>query len=134
MKNLKILLIEDDNIEILKFERILDSLPQKHKYLNTTNGEQALKLLQNEQESPNLILLDLNMPKMNGLEFLEILKKDNHFHHIPVVILTTSNNKKDIIESYRKGIAGYIMKPLKYEDYKKQLKTIVDYWSINQHI
>lgn len=132
MRDLKILLIEDDQIETLKFERILSSLSQKHQQQSVTNGEKALEFLKNATELPHLILLDLNMPKMNGLEFLKILKDNNRLHHIPVVVLTTSNNEKDILESYLIGIAGYVMKPLKYEDYKTQLKTIIDYWSINQ--
>ena len=105
MKDLNILFIEDDQIETLKFERILSTLSRKHKYQSVTNGEQALTILNNAQELPNLILLDLNMPKMNGLEFLQILKNNTSLHHIPVVILTTSNNEKDILESYRIGIA-----------------------------
>ncbi|GGI56179.1 response regulator [Winogradskyella haliclonae] len=132
MNNLNILLIEDDQIEILKFERILSTISKNHKQHNETNGEAALQYLKTTKNFPDLILLDLNMPKMNGLEFLKILKSDDGFHHIPVVVLTTSNNKEDIKEAYRIGIAGYVMKPLKYEAYTSQLKTIIEYWSINQ--
>lgn len=132
MRDLKILLIEDDQIETLKFERILNTFSQKHEQQNASNGEMAIELLNNQKELPNIIFLDLNMPKMNGLEFLNILKNDERLYHIPVVVLTTSNNYNDIIESYREGIAGYIMKPLKYDAYKSQLKIIIDYWSINQ--
>ena len=134
MKKLRILLIEDDEIEILKFERILSTFTQQHQQITARNGEQALTLLENESDLADLILLDLNMPKMNGLEFLTILKGNKSLHHIPVVILTTSNNQKDVIESYRIGIAGYIMKPLKYEDYQSHIKILIDYWSINQSI
>jgi len=134
MNNLNILLIEDDQIEILKFERILSTISKNHKQHNETNGAAALQYLKTTKNFPDLILLDLNMPKMNGLEFLKILKSDNDFHYIPVVVLTTSNNKEDIKEAYRIGIAGYVMKPLKYQAYTSQLKTIIEYWSINQLI
>ena len=129
---LNILFIEDDQIETLKFERILNVLSRKHKYHNSSNGEQALTYLKTIKEQPSLILLDLNMPKMNGLEFLKVLKEDEQLHHIPVVVLTTSNNEADIKEAYRIGIAGYVTKPLKYEAYKAQLQIILDYWTINQ--
>lgn len=132
MNTLNILLIEDDQIEVLKFERIVNTFSQKHKLQKAINGEQALEILKSVSELPNLILLDLNMPKMNGLEFLQILKKDDQLYHIPVIILSTSNNEKDIKEAYHIGVAGYLMKPLKYEAYKTQLKTIIDYWSMNQ--
>ncbi len=132
MKDLAILLIEDDAIEAVKFKRILTTFPGKHSVSEAKNGEQALKLLEPGTFFPDLILLDLNMPKMNGLEFLKILKEDEKLRYIPVVILTTSNNQEDVKESYKTGIAGYIMKPLKYEDYKTQIKTIIDYWSSNE--
>jgi CheY-like chemotaxis protein len=126
-----ILLIEDDQIEIMKFKRIVSELSE-HDFYTLPNGEKALEYLNETQTLPELILLDLNMPKMNGLEFLELLKKDQQFFHIPVVILTTSDNNADILASYRSGIAGYVTKPLKYEDYKTRLHRIIDYWAINQ--
>ena len=81
-----------------------------------------------------MILLDLNMPDTNGIEFLSILKENPDLKHIPVVILTTSDSNKDIIECYKLGIAGYILKPLKYEDYEKKIQTIINYWSLNEFL
>jgi len=127
---LTILLVEDDEIENLKFERAFKRLGYNHKVINARNGEEALSLC--ELEQPNLILLDLNMPKMNGLEFLSLLKSDENLRHIPAIILTTSNNHNDINNAYKIGVAGYVIKPLRYEAYVTQIKFIIDYWSINE--
>ena len=74
------------------------------------------------------------MPKMNGLEFLKILKSNPDLRYTPVVILSTSNNHNDLKESYEAGIAGYIVKPLKYEDYEHKIKCLIEYWSVNELI
>ncbi|WP_378178703.1 response regulator [Aquimarina sp. SS2-1] len=132
MRALKFLLIEDDEIERLKFVRVLDKNNYQYKLLEAQNGEEALDILQNREEFPDLILLDLNMPRMSGLEFLKILKSNEKLKYIPVVILSTSNNHKDLKQSYEAGIAGYIVKPLKYEDYVEKIKALVEYWGKNQ--
>ncbi len=129
---LQILLIEDDTIEIMKFNRVLSSLEAKHSITEVNNGEDALELLQNSENLPDIILLDLNMPKMNGIEFLTALKENDVLKFIPTVILTTSNNHRDMIECYKIGIAGYILKPLKYEEYRSKIKALLDYWSLNE--
>ena len=74
------------------------------------------------------------MPKINGIEFLKILKSDETLKYIPTIILTTSSNRKDVLECYKIGIAGYILKPLKYEDYVSKLEKVLAYWSINELI
>ena len=115
MKNkLNILLIEDDMIEIMKLNRTISSLKLNH--------------------LPDIILLDLNMPKINGIEFLSILKNDEVLKYIPTIILTTSNNQKDLLECYKIGIAGYVIKPLKYEDYVSKIERVLNYWSVNELI
>lgn len=131
---LNILLIEDDTIEVMKFKRALSKLKLDHKLQNAVNGEDALKILEQKDRLPNIILLDLNMPKINGIEFLTILKKDEVLKYIPTIILSTSNNKKDLLECYKIGIAGYVLKPLKYEDYVSKIEKLLDYWSSNQLI
>lgn len=132
MKTLKILLIEDDMIEIMKMNRALLTLKFKHKVVEANNGEDALKILEKKEDLPDIILLDLNMPKINGIEFLGILKKDDILKYIPTIILTTSNNQKDLLECYKIGIAGYILKPLKYQEYVSKIEKLLDYWSINE--
>lgn len=128
--NLKILLVEDDEIEKLKFERALKKLDTNHIIIKAGNGEEAL--LKCKEELPNLILLDLNMPKMNGLEFLSIIKSDENLKFVPTVVFSTSNNHQDMINAYKIGIAGYVVKPLHYSDYVTQIEKIIGYWSINE--
>lgn len=134
MKQLKILLIEDDSIEVMKFNRVLNNLDLKHEIIEANNGEEALELLKEENIQPDIIVLDLNMPKLNGIEFLSILKNDAILKYIPAIILTTSNNNKDMLECYKIGIAGYILKPLKYEDYIERIQRLLAYWSCNELI
>ncbi|GAA4270081.1 response regulator [Hyunsoonleella aestuarii] len=131
---LKILLIEDDMIEVMKLNRAISSLQLNHKIVEANNGEEALEILKNKEALPDIILLDLNMPKINGIEFLKILKEDNNLKYLPTIILTTSNNKRDLLECFKIGIAGYVLKPLKYEDYVFKIKNILSYWSINELI
>lgn len=132
MKALDILLIEDDMIEVMKFNRTISSLKLNHKITEANNGEDALKILQKKDELPDIILLDLNMPKISGIEFLTILKKDDILKYIPTIILTTSSNQKDLLECYKIGISGYILKPLKYEEYTTKIEKLLSYWSINE--
>lgn len=134
MKTLNILLIEDDTIEVMKFNRVIKSLNLNHKIIEASNGEAALQLLEHQNITPDLIILDLNMPKISGIEFLKILKQDDHLKYLPTVILTTSNNKKDMKECYEIGIAGYMLKPLKYEAYISKIEKLLSYWSINESI
>lgn len=133
MKNLNILLIEDDIIEVMKLKRATQSLQLNHQITEANNGEDALKLL--EQDTiPDIILLDLNMPKISGIEFLKILKADEKLRYIPTIILTTSSNQRDLLECYEIGIAGYVLKPLKYEDYVSKIEKLLSYWSVNELI
>ena len=132
--SLNILLIEDDAIEVMKFNRVLKNLESSHKIVEANNGEDALVILREKAIIPDIIVLDLNMPKINGIEFLTILKNDDVLKYIPAIILTTSDNHKDLLECYKIGIAGYIIKPLKYEDYVNRIKKLVDYWSTNELI
>lgn len=98
-------------------EEALDFLNQRGKYSNSTCW-------------PELILLDLNMPGMGGKEFLKQLKNDEKLKHIPVVILTTSESERDIIDSYNLQASGYVNKPLNLDDFKKVMETIGEYWFI----
>lgn len=128
------MLIEDDMIEVMKFTRVLKSLELNHKVIEANNGEEALRILREKEQIPDIILLDLNMPKLNGIEFLTILKNDEKLRYIPAIILSTSNNHSDVIECYKIGIAGYIIKPLKYEDYVSRIEKVLAYWSTNELI
>ncbi|MBT8266824.1 MAG: response regulator [Bacteroidia bacterium] len=134
IKKLKILLIEDDMIEVMKLNRTISSLKINHEIIEASNGEEALKMLEKKNNLPDIILLDLNMPKLNGIEFLSILKADDQLRFIPTIILTTSSNQKDLKECYKIGVSGYILKPLKYEDYVSKISNLLSYWSINELI
>ncbi|KAA2216640.1 MULTISPECIES: response regulator [Maribacter] len=127
-----ILLIEDDTIEIMKLERTVSKLEVNHKITQAKNGEAALEFLNSENRLPDIILLDLNMPRMSGIEFLNILKEDDKLRYLPTIVLTTSENRVDLLECYKIGIAGYVIKPLKYEDYEHKLKRVLEYWDINE--
>ncbi|MBC2844232.1 response regulator [Winogradskyella flava] len=134
MNKLKVLLIEDDMIEVMKLNRATSSLQLNHTIIEANNGEDALKLLEQKDKLPDIILLDLNMPKINGIEFLKILKSDSRLKYIPTIILTTSNNQRDLLECFNIGIAGYVLKPLKYEEYVSKIEKLLAYWSINELI
>lgn len=127
-----ILLIEDDAIEVMKLERTLSKIEAKHTIIKASNGEEALDILKSGHKLPDIILLDLNMPRMSGIEFLDILKDDVILQYLPTIILTTSENRADLLRCYQLGIAGYVIKPLKYEDYESRMKAVLEYWSINQ--
>ncbi|WP_369049434.1 response regulator [Tenacibaculum sp. UWU-22] len=131
-KSLQILLIEDDAIEVMKLNRTIASLNLPHKIIEANNGEEALHILEKKTSLPDIILLDLNMPKINGIEFLSILKNDEILKYIPTIILTTSSNKKDLLECYKIGVAGYVLKPLKYEEYVLKIQNLLGYWSMNE--
>ena len=135
MKNfLSILLVEDNVIEIMKIRRTITTLNNNYKLVEVRNGEEALLYLKAKNTIPDIILLDLNMPKIGGIEFLSILKKNEKFNHIPTIILTTSNYQNDLLECYKLGISGYILKPLKYDDYVDKITLMLSYWSHNELI
>jgi len=81
---------------------------------------------------PCLILLDLNMPRMNGLEFLKVIKNDEELKKIPVVVLTNSKGDEDMLQSYRYGVAGYIVKPANYLQFIEVVRVIDLYWTISE--
>ncbi|CAL2079404.1 response regulator [Tenacibaculum sp. 190524A02b] len=128
--SLNILLVEDDEIEKLKFDRALKKLDLQHNVMKASNGEEALAKC--KEVIPNLILLDLNMPKMNGLEFLSLLRADENLKFVPTVVFSTSNNHQDMINAYKIGIAGYVVKPLHYNDYVALIDKIINYWTVNE--
>ena len=134
IKSLNILLIEDDAIEVMKFNRVLKTLNLNHRIIEANNGEAALDILKVKEITPDIIILDLNMPKLNGIVFLTILKNDGVLKYIPSIILSTSSNHKDMLECYKLGVAGYILKPLKYDDYVDRIKKLLEYWSLNELI
>ena len=128
---MNILFIEDDVIETMKLHRTISKARLKHQITEAKNGEEALSVLE-ANKLPDIILLDLNMPRMSGIEFLRILKGDERLKYIPTIVLTTSENRTDLLKCYKIGISGYVIKPLKYEVYEKKIKTVLAYWEINE--
>jgi CheY-like chemotaxis protein len=128
-----ILLVEDDCVEILNVKRGLKEIQAENPLFTAANGEAALEFLQCSQNpKPALILLDLNMPRMNGLEFLQVLKNDPTFRIIPVIVLTTSREDQDRSSSFDLNAAGYMVKPLNYNDFVEMLHSIYRYWLLSQ--
>jgi len=126
-----ILLVEDDKVDQKATKRAFNDLKIMNPLEITQNGEEALAYLRDPQNNnPCLILLDLNMPKMNGIEFLKIAKNDDKLKRIPVVVLTTSEEEEDATESYNLGVAGYIVKPVDYKQFIEAIRTINDYWNL----
>jgi len=130
--NKPILLVEDDLIDSMTVKRALKEIKIANEIVTTENGEHALEMLSNMKMLPCIILLDLNMPKMSGLEFLAIIKNDSRYKMIPVIILTTSKQEKDKIESYKHSIAGYIAKPVDYMQFVEALRVINLYWTLSE--
>jgi CheY-like chemotaxis protein len=125
-----ILLIEDDRVDAMTVERALKQLRVPNQLILTTNGEQALKYLKNENnELPCVILMDLNMPKINGMEFLQIIKTQESLKDIPVVVMSTSNERQDMDDAAKFGIVMYLVKSLGYEKFVEALSTIEQLWS-----
>ena len=134
MRNSKpILLVEDDNVDVMTVKRALKDLKINNPLVSTSNGEEALEYLKNnDTKKPCIILLDLNMPKMNGIEFLKIAKADDTLKKIPVVVLTTSSQQQDIIDSFKLSVAGYIVKSVDYTEFTKAISTINLYWTLSK--
>ena len=107
-----ILLVEDDTVDVKAITRAFEELKIRNKLVHVANGEEALNYLRNSRnKKPCVILLDLNMPKMDGVEFLRAVKSDKNLKQIPVVVLTVSSQEQDVVESFNLGVAGYITKP-----------------------
>jgi len=134
MKNDRpILIIDDDLVDAMTIKRAFKDIKVTNRIDLVGNGEEALDFLRNdESEKPCLIFLDLNMPKMNGLEFLQIIKNDNALKIIPVIVLTTSKDEQDKIDSFRLGVAGYMVKPVDYMKFLDAIKTIELYWTLSE--
>lgn len=128
-----ILLVEDDRVDAMTVKRALRDINVTNDLSIVYNGEEALAYLEDEaNEKPCIILLDLNMPKMNGIEFLKVIKENDAWRMIPVVVLTTSKNEQDRIESFKQSIAGYMVKPVDYLQFVETMRTIEMYWTLSE--
>ncbi|MBC8077793.1 MAG: response regulator [Chloroflexales bacterium] len=137
-KMLNILLVDDDDVDVMNVRRAF----KKNNILNplsvASNGVEALALLRGANGNPplpkerRLILLDLNMPRMNGIEFLRELRADPELSKITVIVLTTSDDERDKVEAYKLNVAGYILKPVTFMAFVEAMATLNKYWAINE--
>ena len=128
-----IMLVEDDRIDVMTVKRALGDLSVTNPLTVAGNGEEALEYLRDEDNiRPGIILLDLNMPKMNGIEFLKVIKEDEKLKMIPVIVLTTSKEEKDKLDSFNLSVAGYMVKPVDYVQFVEVMRTIKTYWTIGE--
>lgn len=134
MKRLQtILLVEDDAVDRMLVKRALSDLALDCQLEVVSNGETALDYLRaGKRPRPDLILLDLNMPRLNGIEFLDIVKHDAALLSIPVIVLTTSREDSDKKASFEKGAAGYIVKPAEYDQFVAAMAVLKSYWTLSE--
>lgn len=126
---MKILIVEDNKIALMGIKKVLSEYPNME-ICKAENGLIAIELLTiNQLQLPNFILLDLNMPIMNGIEFLKEIKTNENLKTIPVIVHTTSFNSSDVKKCQELGICGYFVKELDMVKYKSNLKLIADYWT-----
>lgn len=125
-----ILIVENDPIDILIFKRVLADMGYRLPVEFISDGERALRMLENpDQLTPWLILLDLNIPKINGIEFLSRVKKNDRLKWIPVVIVSSSENPDDIISCVNQGACGYLLKEFEYAAFRESVIAAIRYWA-----
>ena len=129
---LNILLVEDDEVDIMNVQRAFKKNHIANPLFVANNGLEALDLLRGDSIPANnrLVLLDLNMPKMNGIEFLRALRADESLSMTSVVVLTTSNEDRDKIEAYKLNVAGYLLKPVTFINFVDVMSTLNKYWTL----
>lgn len=128
-KQVNILLVEDDYLDIMNVERELKKIGVAYPVHVARNGREALSMLRGDgvekiTPAPSVILLDINMPKMNGLEFLAELRTEPEFSHIPVFIMTTSNEETDRFAAQKLNVAGYIVKPMSFDKFENSHSSL----------
>jgi CheY-like chemotaxis protein len=129
---INILLVEDDDVDVMTVQRALVRAKITNPLYVAHDGLEALDVLRNDQipTSRRLVLLDVNMPKMNGIELLRAIRKDPKLHNLTVIVLTTSNEQRDRIEAFKLNVAGYLLKPVTFGQFAEVMTTINGYWSL----
>ncbi len=134
--NVSILLVEDDEVDVMNIQRAFKKNHISNPLHVAGNGLEALAMLRGCDEikklkpTPKIILLDINMPKMNGIEFLKELRSDADLRSISVFVLTTSDEEKDRMAAYDMNVAGYILKPVEPGKFMDAVKTLDVFWSL----
>jgi len=135
---LNILLVEDNEADVKIALRAFSKARIKNTIYVVSDGQEALDFIYHEGKyqdrskfpTPDLILLDIKMPKMDGFQVLEKIKNDLQYNFIPVIMLTSSKNEEDIARSYKYGAASFIQKPVNYESFVKVVESFNYYWHI----
>lgn len=130
-----VLLVEDDSIDVMNVQRAFSKNNISYPLHVAHNGIEALNLLRATNGKPRMalpkiVLLDINMPRMNGIEFLTEIRKDPELKSLTVFILTTSNDEQDKFEAFNLNVAGYILKPLSFEKFVNAISILNNYWKI----
>ncbi|MEO5569944.1 MAG: response regulator [Bacteroidia bacterium] len=137
-KPINILHVEDDAVDAMVMERALKKCDLSYVLYQAHNGIEALDMLRGTngkekiQVLPKIILLDLNMPKMNGIEFLRELRADKELKKISVFIMTTSSDERDRTDAFELNVAGYMIKPISLESYTNIVATLNEFWKLVQ--
>ena len=131
-KMLNILLVEDDQVDVMNVMRAFEKNRIANPLFVAGDGLEGLQKLRSGgmPRERRLVLLDLNMPRMNGIEFLRELRKDPALHHTAVVVLTTSNDEKDKINAYNLNVAGYLLKPVTFINFVEVMAALNKYWTL----
>ncbi len=131
-KTLHILLVEDDEVDVMNVRRAFQKNHIANPLYVAANGLEGLEMLRNGTvpEGRRLVLLDLNLPKMNGIEFLRTVRADPELRSISVVVLTTSANERDKIDAYNLNVAGYLLKPVTFISFVEVMATLNKYWTL----
>ncbi len=127
-----ILLVEDDAVDIMNVRRAFEKYQITNPLFVAGNGIEALNMLRDGTvpSGRRLVLLDLNMPRMNGLEFLRAIRSDSELSSIPVVVLTTSSDDGDRSETFSLNVAGYMLKPVGSSDFHDTIDALNKYWTM----
>jgi CheY-like chemotaxis protein len=127
-----LLLVEDNSDDVMILQRAFKDAGVDQELIHLPDAEEALAYLRSPTHPrPALVLLDLNLPGMSGVEFLKAIKVDPTLNEIPVVVLSTSDQRRDILDSFDLSVAGYIVKPMDYSALVETVKVIQDYWALN---
>jgi CheY-like chemotaxis protein len=130
-RELHVLLVDDDEVDVMNVRRAFEKNHITNPLHVATNGLEALERLRDGSIGPRrIVLLDLNMPKMNGIEFLTAVRADPALQPTSVVVLTTSNEERDKVEAYKKNVAGYLLKPVTFAKFVDVMATLNKYWTL----
>ena len=131
-KALNILLVEDDDVDVMNVRRAFDRNRIANPLYVAPDGVEGLRMLRANEvpRERRIILLDLNMPRMNGIEFLRELRADPALSHTPVIVLTTSDDERDKINAYNLNVAGYLLKPVTFVNFVEVMAALNKYWTL----